>query len=260
MSHKRGKELPLTRRAQIITLHNEGNSYSEIYAKTGIPPAVACKTVQHWETHGTLRSLPRSGRPHKFSAKLCRLVIRTLIRHRFESYDSIATRIGNGMTARQVRYIARKRHYRRYVARRKPFLDRRKVLVRLEWARVNRFRNWDDAIWTDKLQLGTGDKSVHPMVTRRPGEAFLPECIAPTFQSGRVAIMAWGCISHGYKGPLIRLKMQPQVLAANGRMLVVEDGALAHRGKPAKQAREELGIKQVPHPPSSPDLNPIEPL
>jgi transposase len=44
------------------------------------------------------------------------------------------------------------------------------------------------------------------------------------------------------------------------KMLVVEDGAPAHRGKPAKKARHELGIKQIPHPPNSPDLNPIEPL
>jgi transposase len=49
-------------------------------------------------------------------------------------------------------------------------------------------------------------------------------------------------------------------IAKGHRMLVVEDGAPAHRGKSAKQARKELGIQQIPHPPSSPDLNPIEPL
>ncbi|QRW19371.1 DDE superfamily endonuclease [Rhizoctonia solani] len=200
----------------------------------------------------------------------------------------------NGLTAVQVKYIAQSRRYRRYVARQKPFLDKRKVLKRLEWARVNRFRNWDEAIWTDKLQLGTGNHSVHPMVTRKPGEAYLPECLAPTFQSGHEALMVWGCISHGYKGPLIQLEMAPRLQLRNGRwrgggfnsegyvmqvlngplkdfiaqmekvkghrMLVVEDGAPAHKGKLAKQACEELGIKHIAHPPSSPDLNPIEPL
>ncbi|KAI0364255.1 hypothetical protein BV20DRAFT_956609 [Pilatotrama ljubarskyi] len=43
-------------------------------------------------------------------------------------------------------------------------------------------------------------------------------------------------------------------------MLVVEDGALAHKAKVTAQARSQLGIKQLTHPPSSPDLNPIEPL
>ncbi|QRW18030.1 DDE superfamily endonuclease [Rhizoctonia solani] len=278
MSRKRGRELPVTRRAQIITLHNEGNSYPEILAKTGVPPSVACKTVKRWETYGTLASLPQSGRPRKFSPRLCRLVIRTLLCHCFEPYSSIATRVGNGLTAVQVKYIAQSRRYRRYVARRKPFLD----------------KNWDEAIWTDELQLGTGNHSVHPMVTRKPGEAYLPECLAPTFQSGHEALMVWGCISHGYKGPLIQLEMAPRLQLRNGRwrgggfnsegyvmqvlngplkdfiaqmekvkghrMLVVEDGAPAHKGKLAKQACEELGIKHIAHPPSSPDLNPIEPL
>ncbi|QRW21034.1 aldo/keto reductase family protein [Rhizoctonia solani] len=200
----------------------------------------------------------------------------------------------NGLTAVQVKYIAQSRRYRQYVARQKPFLDKQKVLKRLEWACVNWFRNWDEAIWTDKLQLGTGNHSVHPMVTRKPGEAYLPECLAPTFQSGHEALMVWGCISHGYKGPLIQLEMAPWLQLRNGRwrgggfnsegyvmqvlngplkdfiaqmekvkghrMLVVEDGAPAHKGKLAKQACEELGIKHIAHPPSSPDLNPIEPL
>ncbi|EIN08094.1 hypothetical protein PUNSTDRAFT_19762, partial [Punctularia strigosozonata HHB-11173 SS5] len=40
----------------------------------------------------------------------------------------------------------------------------------------------------------------------------------------------------------------------------VEDGAPAHRSALANQARSQLGIKSLPHPASSPDLNPIEPI
>ena len=43
-------------------------------------------------------------------------------------------------------------------------------------------------------------------------------------------------------------------------VLVVEDGHPAHRSMTTNQAREQLGICNLPHPPSSPDLNPIEPL
>jgi hypothetical protein len=41
---------------------------------------------------------------------------------------------------------------------------------------------------------------------------------------------------------------------------VVEDGAPIHSNKLAAQAREELHIRQINHPPCSPDLNAIEPL
>jgi hypothetical protein len=43
-------------------------------------------------------------------------------------------------------------------------------------------------------------------------------------------------------------------------MLVVEDGAPSHRSVVAKQARMQLGIHNLQHPPSSPDLNHIKPL
>ncbi|QRV97872.1 Transposable element Tc1 transposase [Ceratobasidium sp. AG-Ba] len=43
-------------------------------------------------------------------------------------------------------------------------------------------------------------------------------------------------------------------------MYLVEDGSGPHRRKSTRAARESLGIKTHPHPPSSPDLNPIEPL
>jgi transposase len=39
---------------------------------------------------------------------------------------------------------------------------------------------------------------------------------------------------------------------------VLEDGAPAHSCKQAQQARKNLDIKNLIHPPSSPDLNPIE--
>ncbi|KAF8593763.1 hypothetical protein BDV93DRAFT_460393 [Ceratobasidium sp. AG-I] len=44
------------------------------------------------------------------------------------------------------------------------------------------------------------------------------------------------------------------------KVLLVEDGSGPHRGKAAKAAREKYGIQQYPHPPYSPDLNPIEPV
>ena len=43
-------------------------------------------------------------------------------------------------------------------------------------------------------------------------------------------------------------------------VMVVEDGAPIHQNKLADAAREELHIKSLTHPPSSPDLNAIEPL
>ena len=42
------------------------------------------------------------------------------------------------------------------------------------------------------------------------------------------------------------------------KFLVVEDGAPSHISHAARAERKELGIHNLTHPPSSPDLNPIE--
>ena len=44
------------------------------------------------------------------------------------------------------------------------------------------------------------------------------------------------------------------------KVLAVEDGAPCHRSTEAKNIWHELGIRNLEHPPSSPDLDPIEPL
>lgn len=130
------------------------------------------------------------------------------------------------------------------------------------------------------------------MVTWCADEAYLPKCIASSFQSGQQSIMLWGAIASGKKGPLICIEKTPyctnkygcqtggglnsqgyanQILSGpffefwremreerGQEMLIVEDRAPCHKGSATKQVQESLGIHQLSHPPSSPDLNPIE--
>lgn len=180
------------------------------------------------------------------------------------------------------------------MARRKPFLSGAVVKKRVQWARENKRRDWEKVIWTDESSIQTGEHPGRQYVTRLPGEEFLPQCIAPTFRSGRKSIMVWACITNHSKGPIIRISTVPEKTDENGKkkggglngkryaeqivsgplkdfwlaeeeangpgMLVVEDGAPCHRSKVAKKARTEVGYLTLNHPPSSPDLNPIEPL
>lgn len=47
-------------------------------------------------------------------------------------------------------------------------------------------------------------------------------------------------------------------LKSNAKILVVEDNAAIHNARRTIAARASLGINRLDHPPSSPDLNPIE--
>lgn len=168
---------------------------------------------------------------------------------------------------------------------------------RIKWVEDNQNTNWDTIIWTDESTVELGKHPSHQQVTRLLGEEYLPECIEPTFHSGRKSLKVWGAIATGRKGPLIRLELgaEDEERDKNGKkkrksglngpkyvdqvlngplrdfvremeiervceMLLVEDGAPGHRSKVASQARSEVGIKRHTHPAKSPDLNPIEPL
>jgi hypothetical protein len=151
---------------------------------------------------------------------------------------------------------------------------------RLEWAQANRDQDWSRIIFTDEMSVQRGLVR-RTWTTRRKGEATLRQHIAPTFRSGRQSIMVWGAVSRSKKWPLVLLPpgsvsgqvYADEVLAKHlGPMarelrrriwqpaLVVEDNAPIHNGRIATQKREQLHLARLPHPPSSPDLNPIEHL
>ncbi|ETW75505.1 hypothetical protein HETIRDRAFT_56678, partial [Heterobasidion irregulare TC 32-1] len=90
---------------------------------------------------------------------------------------------------------------------------------------------------------------------RLPGKEFLPENIQPTFKSGCKSIMVWGYIAQDVKGLLIKLEFPPATMSEKGQRR-----APAHTSCLTKSAQLKLGITPLTHPPSSPDLNPIEPL
>ncbi|KAL5632503.1 hypothetical protein ACGC1H_005451 [Rhizoctonia solani] len=293
MPSRHTKEVSQLDRGRVLALHNEEKSYRFIADHTGIPKSTAYDIVANYNKYGSATPQPRSGRPPLLSSQTQRSIAQYLRLYPFESYNAIAELDGT-VTLEQVRYAAKKLGLQRYVARQQPYLTPQMMEARRKWVQDNLNRNWDWVAWADKTTLSTGDQPVRPKVTRKKGEAFLPKYMVPTFRSGRESLGLWGCVAHGKKGPLIWLKLAPCVVGKGGRskgggltsaayaeqviedplkdflanleverghkILIVEDGAASHRGAPARRAREALGIEQLPHPSSSPDLNAIEPI
>ncbi|KAL5480898.1 hypothetical protein ACEPAI_9839 [Sanghuangporus weigelae] len=95
--------------------------------------------------------------------------------------------------------------------------------------------------------------------------------------------MVWACIAYNFKGPLIILdypggrgggmtaaRYQEQVLLpflipvfhqlrlARPGVLFQQDNARCHTARATKKCLQDNNIPQFPHPPTSPDVNPIE--
>ena len=122
-------------------------------------------------------------------------------------------------------------------------------------------------------------------VTHCADEEYDKDCLIPMFKQPAVHVMVWGCIIKGRKGPLIVLEYlggkgggmnsacyQKQVLDGVLRDFFAEmksekpplkfqqDNAPSHRSKSTMKWFKESGISLLFHPPSSPDLSPIEPV
>ena len=169
-----------------------------------------------------------------------------------------------------------------------PYLTKVQKTKRVHWARLYKdykSRNWEDVIWSDECYIYLGDDRGRVYVTRRPDEEYDEDCLVPTFKQSAVRVMVWGCIMKGRKGPLIVLeypggkgggmnsvRYQEQVLDGVLRDFVAEmksekpqvkfqqDNAPSHRSNSTTKWFKESGIPLLFHPPSSPDLNPIEPV
>jgi transposase len=198
-----------SKRGRVLQLRDLNYSYRGIEEITGVSRSTAQETVNRDKNHHTRQSRPRSGRPASVNDRDRRHILRQIRQHRFEPYRSIAEHVGS-ITERQVKTIAHNAGFHRRVAVRKPFLTKAAVKKRNIWAEENSSRDWDTIIWTDESTIEFGERPGHQMVTRLPGEEYLPECIQPTFHSGRKSMMVWGAIAHGRKGPLIRLNLSTE--------------------------------------------------
>jgi len=188
----------------------------------------------------------------------------------------------------------KQRGYFRYVACQKPYLTPAQVLARFLWAIAHIFwtKEWLKVLWSDEVTFLVGGRTVKQRVTRKRGERTHPTCIQHQFHRGHTTpVNAWGAIGYGYKSPLIfvhgsgkkgaltqkdylaqvlsRIQLileafavVTHLLCPSAEPLFMEDGNSAHGHKSTRNCcaryRTQHGIILMPHPSTSPDMNPIE--
>lgn len=197
-----------------------------------------------------------------------------------------------------VQTLERRLHQRGYwrcVACQKPFLTLAQVTSRFLWAMAHIFWTieWLRVLWSDEVTFLVGGRSAKARVTRNCSERHCLNCIQHQFHRGHTTpVSAWGAIGYGYKSPLIFLHgtgkgtalkqsdylaqvLEPHIrpileafaliihtLWPSEKPLFMEDGNPAHGHKSTTNCcarfRTAHGIILMPHPSTSPDMNPIE--
>jgi transposase len=152
-------------------------------------------------------------------------------------------------------------------------------------------KEWKKVLWLDEVTFLVGGRTVKQRVTRNKFERTCLNCIQHQFHRGYTTpVHAWGGIGYGYKSPLVFLKGSgkngaftqedylAQILTPNIESILeafgahahkvgleplfMEDGNSAHGHKSTNNCcakwRTAHGIILMPHPSTSPDMNPIE--
>lgn len=255
-----------------------GKGLREAAQMTDFKKSTAADIWKRYQQTGSTKNRPRSGRPKVVTDRLKRQIINAAKKSRRQPFQEIAN----------IRNVLAEEGYHRRVARKVPYLTKVQKTKRVQWARLYKdytSRNWEDVIWSDECYVYLGDDRGRVYVTRRADEEYDEDCLVPTFKQSAVRVMVWGCIMKGRKGPLIVLeypggkgggmnsvRYQEQVLdgvlrdffaemkSEKPQLKFQQDNAPSHRSKSTMKWFKESGIPLLFHPPSSPDLSPIEPV
>lgn len=283
------RELDTAQRNQLIGAIKSHGNVSRAARQLGISQGTAKHIWKRYQDTGTTDNRPRTGRPPLYTPPEKELIVGYAVAERRKPFRDIGNKINPRASESTVRRILAEQDYHRRIARKVPLLKPVTKAKRLTWALERRqdmrTTDWDRIAWSDEAYVCLDDKKGQIWVTRRPGEVLLDDCCVPQVPQSPVRLMVWGIIMRGAKGPLVVLEYPggrgggmtadryiQQVL--KGPLLdfytlqkrrrrgfrFQQDGAASHRAKKTRAWLDDHKIPVFPHPPTSPNLSPIEPL
>lgn len=275
------QEYSIETRSFIVAWHLAGWSQRKIAQSFDpvVPRATVESIIHKYKQKETVENAKRSGRPSKLSERDSNALKHIALKNRRMPIKGINKELSTAVSVSDIT-ARRKLHeqgFKRCRAAKKPFISDINAKKRLEWCQARKnwdLEKWSKIIWSDECSVEVKGTSKRVFVWRKPGERFLPDCLTPTFKSGRVSIMMWGCFIGNRLGPL--------VMTPTGRMnsekyteflensflsfwdhldygtILAQDNAPIHTSKHTKDWLQEHDINCIEWPAQSPDLNPIE--
>lgn len=289
----RGVPISPSKRGAIVEAASH-MSYHQVAARHGCSVSSVSRLVNRKQSTGSVYPSPRHGPAQKTTRYNLMTIKRTIITNRFlpmpQLHRLLRQQHNIQISLTTLCRILHRLGYKRRTARAKPLINRATRKLRRLYAKRHlgdHIWDWRRTIFCDELAIRQNDRP-KAMVTRKDGEAGLLECTVPKLLGGKVSIMVWGAIYYGGRSRLWRFdcsesegkrqgvtgKMYMEQIT-NGQLRecwksmkrrfrgyggprIVEDNAPIHSSKVNRLQAVKQGFTYLAHPPSSPDLNPIE--
>jgi len=276
-----------TKKARIWHEYRHGNhNKASIARKLNLDRSSVSRTLKSLLAQGRNRPdfyarKPKSGRPRKFSDREGRIATRAILMGKAYDATDLQRKFYPYVHPSTVRRVLYRNGLRAYVRRKKPYLSRAQVGKRKKWARAlwKKDRIWWRRVWfSDESKFSIYGSDGRHWCWAWPGEQLQRRTVNPVVKYGGGSVMVWGVITPDGVGEIARVEgtldakqyteiLQEHLLSTiseqgplSGRLLYVQDNDPKHTSRRAKAWFKRQNITLLPWPPSSPDMNIIEPV
>ncbi len=243
-----------------------------------LPAAPNPSTVHRWihsyNNAHQMAPIKQTGKPPATTVRSNRYLCRLALNHHLSSARELRQYWREQVSIRTIYRRLRNcgiRKRRRAIC---PLLSRVNIAVRMQWSMAH--SAWRDAVWSrvvfsDETRFRRMGNDGRIMVWRRAGERFKSRNVAFKLQCGGGSVHVWGAIWKGGRSEIVVLRravnqhtyietlqgfFQQENLPRN--FIFQDDNAPAHRAAAVSDFHEATGVRRLPWPSRSPDLNPIE--
>ena len=205
----------------IVNSHERGLKQSEIAGKFlyflayvlslyldrfNISKSTVSRIIKRFTEESTIEVRKRSGRPRKVTEATKRAILRTSINNRHMSSSEIAQEFSQfskdrTISSSYVRKICLEKGFRSFVARKKPFLNRKMIKARMNFCKNNIENSvdyWRNVVFSDEAYIEINLNSIMNTVRRFPTEDPNSSHLVRSSVKHPLKIMIWGCF--GYNG------------------------------------------------------------
>lgn len=247
-------------------------SISSISDQTGVPISTIYRWISEYKEGKRLPS-KKPGRPKKTTPRSNRLLCRLAINNHVSSAAQLHRQWGENVSLhtiyRRLRSSGIKRRRRAMV----PFLTPANITARLQWCMARSLWRevWNRVIFTDESRFRRFWNDGRVRVWRRKGERFHKKNVTCLLQAGGGSVHVWGAIWRGGRSRLVVLtgvvNQQSYIETLQDffnetelpeNAIFQRDNAPAHTAAGVQQFLDGAGVRVLPWPSRSPDLNPIE--
>lgn len=279
----RGHDLSDFTRGQIFALHFHAEwTYKNISTTLHLPIATVksyCQRARQKFLDGESAGADRKGncgRPSSLDERSKRRMKRISLNDPFKTVTDITNSLQLPCSVRTAQRSMNKIGLKAYTPARKTRLTEEHKHARLQWSITHLHwtaDQWMNVSFSDESKFVVGAYHAR-YVRRKVGERYEDKCIEKSENRGRGSAMVWGTFSyHGCSNLILidgRANAQDYVNMLNHNLLpnlqtllpnggyFQQDNAPIHKARLTTQWLQNHNIQVLPHPPLSPDMNPIE--